>query len=137
MPKARNQLLTGCRVLLVEEQHFIANELGTVLRENDAEVIGPIATISEAMRLVDDDGFDVALIDTNLHDSLAYAIADELVRQRIPFAFAVACNADPIPDRFVDVSRWEQPFDPGEILSDLALHCKRATNKVVPIDPKG
>ncbi|WP_407179962.1 response regulator [Bradyrhizobium sp. STM 3562] len=137
MPKVRNQLLAGCRVLLVEEQHVISNELRTALRENGAELIGPIATISEAMRLVDDDFFDVALIDTNLHDSLAYAIADELVRQRIPFVFAVACNAGPIPDRFADVSRWEQPFDAGEILSDLALHCKRATNKLVPIDPKG
>jgi hypothetical protein len=50
-------------------------------------------------------GFDVAIIDVNLQDELAYPIADELMRQRIPLMFATGYGADIIPARFRDVIR--------------------------------
>jgi hypothetical protein len=47
----------------------------------------------------------VAIIDVNLQDELAYPIADELMRQRIPLMFATGYGADIIPARFRDVIR--------------------------------
>ena len=56
MPAVRNQL-KGCRVLVVEDEYFIASDLENAFREHGAAVIGPIAELSEAMKLVDDGAF--------------------------------------------------------------------------------
>jgi DNA-binding response OmpR family regulator len=137
MPEARNQCLTGCRILIVEDEHLIAKDLEKAFRENGAEVIGPISQLSEAMRFVDDGRFDVAVIDMNLHDELAYFIAEELDRQQIPFVFATGHDPTSIPDRYSHVTCWQKPFEPAMIVNGVVPLCKRAANKIVPIDPKG
>ena len=63
MPDVGNERLAGCRILVVEDEYFLANDLEKVLRENGALVIGPIGERAEAMTLIDNDGFDVAVID--------------------------------------------------------------------------
>jgi DNA-binding response OmpR family regulator len=137
VPDPPNPCLTGCRVLVVEDEYFIANDLEKALRDNGAEVIGPISQLSDAMRLVDDGGFDVAVIDLNLHDELAYPVAEELERQQIPFVFATGYDARVLPSRYGHVPRWQKPFEPAMIVTGLKPLCERAAKKLVPIDPKG
>jgi hypothetical protein len=69
------------------------------------------------------DGFDVAIIDINPHGALAYPIADELMRQRIPFVFATGYGADAIPTRLRGLIRWEKPFELSKAVTDVARLC--------------
>jgi hypothetical protein len=78
-----------------------------------------------------------AVIDINLHDELAYSIADELDRQQIPFVFATGYDANSIPSRYGHIMRWEKPLELVKIVNGLAALCERAAKKIVPIDPKG
>jgi two-component SAPR family response regulator len=102
-------------VLIVEDEYFLAKDLEAALRAEGAEIVGPISDFSEALAQVDQDGFDAAIIDINLHDQYAYPIADKLVKQCIPFVFATGYSAEVLPDRFREVQRFEKPYDESTI----------------------
>ncbi|MBR0939401.1 response regulator [Bradyrhizobium jicamae] len=97
--------------------------------KSGAEVIGPIGDQSQAKILIDRDGFDVAVVDINLHDRSAYPLADELERQAIPFVFATGYNADVVPERYRHVARWEKPYESAAIVKGLLPLCERAAQK--------
>jgi hypothetical protein len=75
MPEEHRQRLKDCRILVIEDEYFLADDLKRVLRSEGAEVVGPTGERSEALRLIDRDGFDIAVIDINLHDELAYPLS--------------------------------------------------------------
>ncbi|OKO74603.1 chemotaxis protein CheY [Bradyrhizobium sp. NAS80.1] len=123
-----NKELTGCRVLIVEDEYFLANDLEEALKSRGANIIGPFGDFDAAYRRAARDHFDVAIIDVNLHDKTAYPIADELVRQRIPFVFYTGYGSDIIPERFADVKRFQKPFDPLELVEDIGRLCPRGSD---------
>src|SRR5690242_12211001 len=55
--------LTGARVLLVEDEYYIADDLRRTLRAVGATVVGPAPTLSIAMDLFDEGNLDCAVID--------------------------------------------------------------------------
>jgi len=115
--------LSGCRVLIVEDEYFLAHDLAAVLKAHGAQVFGPIGELSEAIEAVDRDGFDVAILDINLRDHATYRLADELLRQHIPFLFATGYSAEVIPERFRHIRRWEKPYEVPGIIRDVAVMC--------------
>ena len=54
------------QVLLVEDEPIIAEDTAEMLREAGHEVSGPAATVEEAVRLAQEGGADLALVDINL-----------------------------------------------------------------------
>ena len=113
----------GCRVLIVEDEYFVAQDLEQELKSIGATIVGPIADLSGAKDQISRNGFDVAIIDINLDGELAFPLADELMRQRIPFVFATGYGADIIPARFRGVMRWEKPFEMSKAITDMARLC--------------
>ena len=100
-----------CRVLIVEDEYFLATDLEEALRSEGAEIVGPICGLAQALAQVDEDGFDAAVIDINLRGQSAYPIADKLMEQRIPFVFATGYSQEALPDRYWEVKRFEKPYD--------------------------
>jgi DNA-binding NtrC family response regulator len=118
--------LAGCRVLILEDEYFIAHDLEQGLKSLGAKIVGPIADLSEAQEQVGRDDFDVGVIDINLHDEMAYPIADELIQRRIPFVFVTGYGAEVIPERFRDVIRWEKPFEIPKLVAEIGRLCSGA-----------
>jgi DNA-binding NarL/FixJ family response regulator len=77
--------LTGARILVLEDDLMQALELSVSLSEAGAMVVGPVADLDEASRLVDDPGCDAAIVDLRLRDRNATALARQLLASRIPF----------------------------------------------------
>jgi DNA-binding response OmpR family regulator len=119
--------LKGCRVLIVEDEYFLASDLEKALEEHGAIVLGPIGNLAEALPQAEHDGFDVAILDINLHDEAAYPIADELMRQGIPFAFYTGYGAKVIPERFANVMLLQKPFVMLGLVEHIALLCQRGS----------
>ena len=120
----RENKLNGCRVLIVEDEYFLANDLEEALKSHGANIIGPFGEFDAAYRRAARDHFDVAIIDINLHNKAAYPIADELIRQGVPFVFYTGYGGDIIPERFAGVKLWQKPFDPLELVEDIGRLCR-------------
>jgi CheY-like chemotaxis protein len=123
---AVEQLLTKYRALVIEDEYFLAEDLKAALNSFGMEVMTCIGDLNAALDQLAHGGFDVAVLDINLHGRDAFSIADELKRKWIPFVFATGYGPEMIPDRFADVIRWEKPFDALNVARDVARLCQRA-----------
>jgi CheY-like chemotaxis protein len=59
-------LLTGKRVLIVEDEALVAMLLEGLLEEYGCDVVGPCSTLQSALDVVRTQTFDLAVLDVNL-----------------------------------------------------------------------
>jgi DNA-binding NtrC family response regulator len=118
------------RVLIVEDEYYLAADLELALRSEGAEVVGPICKLSDAFFRVAGSHFHAAVLDISLQNEHAYGLADELMRRRIPFVFATGYSPGAIPSRFSDVTRFEKPYDTACIARHVVQLCERGSNAV-------
>jgi CheY-like chemotaxis protein len=123
--------LTGYRVLVVEDEYFIAAEIEDALTQAGAQVVGPISGVEEALRQVRGDGFDLAVLDLNLRGDLAYPVADALQERGVPFLFASAYQPTEMPASYRLHRLLSKPYDSrilvealAEILLDRPTHSR-------------
>ena len=115
--------LVGCRVLVVEDEYFIARELSAILQDKGARVVGPFGNADQALDQIARDGFDVAVLDINLQGADGYACTDALRRHRVPLVVASAYDEARIPLRFSDVHLWQKPYSEPALVEDLRRLC--------------
>lgn len=110
----------GCRLLLVEDEYFIAEATARSLRADGVEVVGPAGDIEDALRVLNGAGpLDGAVLDLNLHGEMAYPIADALLERGVPFVFATGYDGAVIPARYAGVTRCEKPVNAAQIIAAL------------------
>jgi DNA-binding response OmpR family regulator len=108
-----------CRVLIVEDEYFLASDLQDALTSLGADVTELAGDLDDARAQIADGGFDIAILDIGLRGDNAFGLADELQRQGIPFVFATGYGPEIIPARFAGVRRWEKPCDPHALARDV------------------
>jgi ActR/RegA family two-component response regulator len=114
------QLLSGKRVLIVEDDHILAMALADELAAQGATVIGPAASVADALDVIARSELDSAIVDINLGGKAAFPVADALADRRVPFVFATGyLVADYIPARHANVRRFEKPTATGVICRAL------------------
>ena len=111
----------GKKVLVAEDDYFIAKGLVRHLAQAGAEVVGPVPTVAGALAALEDGGIDAAVLDINLRGDPVYPVADALLARGVPFVFATGYAATAIPERYAAVERFEKPVDP-EAFVRLFLH---------------
>jgi DNA-binding NtrC family response regulator len=79
--------LNSHRVLIVEDEIFIAAELEDIVRDAGAEVVGPAMSAPDALRLIENHKITAGILDVRLcnHDSLG--VARPLEGAEMPFVF--------------------------------------------------
>lgn len=108
------RIRAGARVLVVEDESLVAMMLADMLAEIGCEVIGPVGTCAEALRLVDGGhALDLALLDVNLGGETAYGVADALSRRAVPFIFVSGYGASGLDPHYADALILAKPFEPA------------------------
>jgi len=110
----------GLCVLILEDQLVIAVGLEQIL--NDAQIKDVITASSEdeAIRLLAKRKPDVAILDVNLGTGTSISVADELLRQQVPFLFATGYGEGvSIPEHLGHVPVTRKPYDANTILASL------------------
>jgi CheY-like chemotaxis protein len=103
--------IEGLRLLLVEDEFVLALGLADALADFGAIVVGPVATVDDALALVERvPEIDGAVLDVNLGQEVAYPVADALLARGIPFLFATANDRTALPERFAHVPLCRKPF---------------------------
>lgn len=77
-------------VLIVEDEFLIAMELEWMFEARGWRVIGPAATVRDALHLLEGERPTVALLDVNLREELVTPVAEALIGLGVPFALASA-----------------------------------------------
>src|SRR5690348_16116387 len=84
--------LNNIRILVVEDEALVALLVEDALLDEGAQIVGPAATVSDALRLIDEakvDGrIDAAVLDLNLGGETALPVADRLAALGVPFLIA-------------------------------------------------
>lgn len=121
MTAASEQGLSGRRVLVVEDEYFIADDIARALDRLGAEVVGPVPDRDEALALLHSgERIDLAVLDINLHGEAVHPVADALQDRGVPFVFATGYDQSvAVPARHHGAPRWEKPFDPTVLVRAL------------------
>jgi len=105
-------VLAGRRVLRVEDEYFLAEELDDALSGAGAQAPGPVPSVRAAQDLLRNGAApDVALLDVSLGGEMVYPVADALLARGVPFLFATGYDHAALPDRYAAVRRLEKPID--------------------------
>src|SRR6476469_874546 len=112
--------LSGRRVLVVEDEYFLADDIVQILKEMGARIVGPVGEIEEATKLVNGDiAIDAAVVDVNLRSELAFPLARILRARKVPFVFTTGYDCSSIEQEFQDIQLWEKPLDLAAMARDL------------------
>jgi len=80
--------LKGKRILVVEDEALIAVMVEDMLTEMGSEIVGPAATIEEALRLARSETLDGAVLDVNVRGERIDPVAEMLMARGVPILFA-------------------------------------------------
>ncbi|MBB2752894.1 UNVERIFIED_ORG: CheY-like chemotaxis protein [Rhizobium aethiopicum] len=111
----QTRLFSGKRILIVEDEYFLADETRRKLEELGAIVVGPTSNVSQALDLIDEEHIDAAILDVFLGDELVFAVADELEARDINFVFATGYDPSHIPVKYKGFALCEKPTELEQI----------------------
>ena len=69
-------LLSGRRILIVEDEAIVSLMLEDLLTESGCIVIGPVGTTQSALRLIEHEPIDCAVLDVKLADGMSVPVAE-------------------------------------------------------------
>ena len=104
-------VISGNRVMIVEDEALVAMALRESLDEMGFSVLGPFSRITEAMVALRNNEIDAAVLDVNLGGELIYPLADVLAAGGIPFVFVTGYGAEEIEHRFASVPVLQKPIE--------------------------
>lgn len=87
--------LKGLRVLVAEDDAWVAEQLSLILEEEGARLIGPCRSVSEARALLNTHDVQFVLVDLGLADNFADALIADAAARQIPFAIVTGYAALP------------------------------------------
>lgn len=113
--------LSGLKLLVVEDQFMIAELIEALLEDFGCEVVGPVATVEEALAVIKDGGLQGALLDANLNGESSAPIAHALLSIGVPFVVATGYGGRELPDEALDrAPRLIKPFTETELEAVLS-----------------
>lgn len=100
------------RILVVEDDYLLAEDLRYELEAQGAEVVGPAPSVSRALALLSTDPpLDAAVLDMNLGGQMTFPVADALLGRGIRFVFVTGYNRSVLPDAYARVACLEKPLN--------------------------
>jgi DNA-binding response OmpR family regulator len=113
--------LRGRRILVIEDEYFLAADIARELKELGAQIVGPVGEVEQAAHIVESDiALDGAIVDINLHSEMVFPVARTLRLRSVPLIFATGYGAWAIDAEFRDVPVWEKPLDIPAMARDLS-----------------
>jgi CheY-like chemotaxis protein len=113
--------LSGRRLLIVEDDPFLAMELHDLLASGGAVILGPVATVKTALGMLDDTRPHAALLDLNLRGQRSTPVAEAMLSASIPFILVTGYSRNQIDEPALrEIPIVSKPVDQSILLE--ALH---------------
>src|SRR5918998_6506886 len=118
-PADHRTMLRDKRVLVVEDEALVAMLVEDGLLDLGAKVVGPAATVDEALRLIEGaasgGGLSAAVLDLNLGGAAAWPVADRLAELGVPFVLATGYGEGRGRDAHPRAPVLAKPFGPDAL----------------------
>lgn len=108
---------SACRFLLVEDEILLVLMVEDMLRELCCDSVASASTADRALKLIDSQPFDAALLDINLHGKKSDDVADALEAHHIPFIFCTGTSLEDVAPRFQGHPFLRKPFGSEDLVS--------------------
>ncbi len=115
-----DRFLVGRRVLVVEDEVLILMMIEEMLADLGCESVASASMAGKAVALVENDTFDVAMLDMNLNGRSSLAVAQALAAHSVPFVFSTGNSIDEVWDGFADRPVLRKPFRFEELAGSLS-----------------
>ena len=112
--------LAGERVMIVEDDFLLADDLGRNLTLAGAEIVGPFPTETAALASFVLHAPTLAVLDVNLGGGPSFDLARALIDRSIPVVFLTGYDDDAFPDDLATIARLKKPAEIRKIVSVLA-----------------
>jgi CheY-like chemotaxis protein len=121
-----SKLLSGRRVLVVEDETLILMIIEDMLADLGCESVTTVATVGQALALIDTQVFDAAMLDMNLDGNRSHAVADALAARGVPFVFATGYSGRNMREGHRDRPVLKKPFPYEQLVEVLTglLHAE-------------
>lgn len=117
--------LQHIRVLIVEDEPFIALDILLAIQQAGGEPIGPATTIAEALALIKADGIQAAILDVNLPDGHIGPVLEALSPGIAVIVHTGVGLPRDVKVRFPDVPVYTKPTPPATLAKRLADAMRR------------
>jgi DNA-binding NtrC family response regulator len=113
--------IKGCKVLVVEDETLIALQIEEALEAIGCEVVGPFATVADALSNLRTGTPDAAILDMNLAGEKSDRVAQALTALDVPFLYCTGyADAAKTPGAAGSYERLTKPLDPKLLTAALA-----------------
>ena len=113
-------MFTGSKILIVEDNHLLAEVICDFVTECDMQPVGPATGLDRGLFYARVAPLDGAILDINLDGRLSFPICQVLQQRGIPFCFLTAySDLSLVPKQFRGVPLVSKPFEPAEMLTAI------------------
>lgn len=94
------------RILLCEDEFLVALDLEEDIREAGAEIFASARSQKDALKMIEHEQPDAALVDLELSDGSCIKLVETLAERDIPFAIISAFSRPPRPPPALENAPW-------------------------------
>ena len=116
------------RILIVEDEPFIALTIEDMLSELGFAVAGSVAHVGAALDLISREPIDGALLDVNLGAQKIDPVADLLAKRACPFIFTTGYGRTGVPAAHASRAVLQKPFRMDDLAAVLRAELKAPTH---------
>jgi CheY-like chemotaxis protein len=110
-----DKLLSGRRVLVVEDETLVLLMIEDMLTDLGCESVSTAATVDKALALIDVQVFDAAMLDMNLSGNTSHPVAEALIARGVPFVYSTGNTGRKSGDFHHDRPVLKKPFKYGHL----------------------
>jgi CheY-like chemotaxis protein len=114
-----DQLLSGQRVLVVEDEMLVLMALEDMLADLGCTSISVAGNVDKALDLIDTKVFDLATLDVNLNGQRSYSVARALSNHNVPFAFSTGYGEHGVGEGFGGRMVLSKPYNCPQLIEVL------------------
>jgi len=114
-----NERRRGNRTLVVEDEPLLAMDVADQLTDAGFEVVGPATSVASALKLLDEVGCDVAVLDIHLGHENSEPVALALKSRGNPFVIVSGNSQRQFPPGFQGAPFLSKPISAAALVSLL------------------
>ncbi|CAN7405937.1 response regulator [Phenylobacterium sp. LjRoot225] len=121
--------LRGRRILVVEDEMMVAMMLQDMLDDLGCLVVGPAASVDEALSMIKMQPLEAAVLDVNLSGQMSYPVADALIAHDVPFVFSTGYASNRLQEGYRAFPALQKPYHVSELRDALMEVCATAISR--------